>query len=425
MPGSRPAFADLALVAGDRGVDARRVRLQPVYRRAGALGAAQDRSRADARGAAHAGARDPHAGDRDPAGRAGLRRARCSIRSARTSAIMPRSTTMAGTTGWLRPTSGSHRHRPSSRVSNCRRRPDARRQPLPPQLQGPGRGSAGRCSRARARAASTAMLNISTRESEWDDVVATAEREPDVWATIGIHPHEADAHPDVDAAKLIERARHPRVVGLGESGLDYYLRHVGSRPPAGELSRAYRRVARDRAADRRPHPRCRGRYRRDHGRGNGEGGLSRRHPLLHRERSFRRQGAGHGPLYLDLGYRHLQERTRSAGDRRAPADRAAADRDRRAVPRAGAASRQDRASPPSSPTRRDSWPTCAARMSRNCRAVRPRISTRCSARRAQVKITHPRIGHVVRRAADRQRLGRLRSCRTAQPPHARVRAGRA
>ena len=76
---------------------------------------------------------------------------------------------------------------------------------------------------ARARASGvTAMLNISTRESEWDAVVATAEREPDVWAAIGIHPHDADAHPDVDAATLIDRAAHPRVVAIGESGLDYH-----------------------------------------------------------------------------------------------------------------------------------------------------------------------------------------------------------
>jgi TatD DNase family protein len=77
---------------------------------------------------------------------------------------------------------------------------------------------------ARARGV-TAMLNISTRESEWDDVVAVAEREPDVWATVGIHPHEADKHPDVDTAKLVERAAHPRIVGIGESGLDYYYDH--------------------------------------------------------------------------------------------------------------------------------------------------------------------------------------------------------
>jgi TatD DNase family protein len=78
--------------------------------------------------------------------------------------------------------------------------------------------------RARARGVEV-MLNIATRESEWDDVLATAEREPDVWATVGIHPHEADQHPDVGTARLIERAQHPRVVGIGESGLDYFYDH--------------------------------------------------------------------------------------------------------------------------------------------------------------------------------------------------------
>ncbi|MES2753944.1 MAG: TatD family hydrolase [Pseudomonadota bacterium] len=75
--------------------------------------------------------------------------------------------------------------------------------------------------RARARGV-TAMLNIATRESEWDAVLATAEAENDVWATVGIHPHEADQHAHVDTAKLVARATHPRVVGIGESGLDYY-----------------------------------------------------------------------------------------------------------------------------------------------------------------------------------------------------------
>lgn len=78
--------------------------------------------------------------------------------------------------------------------------------------------------RARARGVH-AMLNIATREREWDAVIATAEREPDVWATVGIHPHEADRHPNVGAARLVERARHPRVVGIGESGLDYFHDH--------------------------------------------------------------------------------------------------------------------------------------------------------------------------------------------------------
>ena len=68
------------------------------------------------------------------------------------------------------------------------------------------------------------MLNIATREREWDDVVGTAEREPDVWATVGIHPHEADEHPHIDTAKLVERAAHPRVVGIGETGSRLLLR---------------------------------------------------------------------------------------------------------------------------------------------------------------------------------------------------------
>ena len=75
----------------------------------------------------------------------------------------------------------------------------------------------------RAREAGvTAFLNISTRRREWDDVVATAEREPNVWASIGIHPHEAEQHADLGEGALFEAAEHPRVIGIGESGLDYY-----------------------------------------------------------------------------------------------------------------------------------------------------------------------------------------------------------
>ncbi|HVI04776.1 MAG TPA: TatD family hydrolase [Sphingomicrobium sp.] len=74
---------------------------------------------------------------------------------------------------------------------------------------------------ARAQGVS-GFLNISTRQREWNDIVALAEREPDVWASIGVHPHEADAHPDLDAATLVEAAEHPRVIAVGECGLDYY-----------------------------------------------------------------------------------------------------------------------------------------------------------------------------------------------------------
>jgi len=76
---------------------------------------------------------------------------------------------------------------------------------------------------ARARAAGvSAFLNISTRASEWDEVIGLAETESDVMASVGIHPHEADIHPDVETATLVGRAAHPRVIGIGETGLDYY-----------------------------------------------------------------------------------------------------------------------------------------------------------------------------------------------------------
>ncbi|MFC4255735.1 YchF/TatD family DNA exonuclease [Altererythrobacter xixiisoli] len=76
---------------------------------------------------------------------------------------------------------------------------------------------------ARAREAGVGtFLNISTRQSEWDAVIATAERESDVWATVGIHPHEAEGHADLGEAVLLAATAHPRVIGIGETGLDYY-----------------------------------------------------------------------------------------------------------------------------------------------------------------------------------------------------------
>ena len=74
---------------------------------------------------------------------------------------------------------------------------------------------------ARARGV-TGFLNISTRQSEWAEVLGAAERNDDVWATVGVHPHEADAHPDLGSAALVEAASHPRVIAIGECGLDYY-----------------------------------------------------------------------------------------------------------------------------------------------------------------------------------------------------------
>ena len=97
----------------------------------------------------------------------------------------------------------------------------------------------------RARAAGVGgFLNISTRRSEWDAVVATAAREPDVWASVGIHPHEADRHADLGAEALREAVQHPKVVAIGETGLDYYY-DKSDRQVQRDLFRVHIGVARE------------------------------------------------------------------------------------------------------------------------------------------------------------------------------------
>ena len=98
---------------------------------------------------------------------------------------------------------------------------------------------------ARARDAGVGgFLNISTRQREWADVVATAEREPDVWASVGIHPHEADQHADLGADALRAATTHPRVIAIGETGLDYYY-DKSDRQVQRDLFRVHIGVARD------------------------------------------------------------------------------------------------------------------------------------------------------------------------------------
>jgi TatD DNase family protein len=88
------------------------------------------------------------------------------------------------------------------------------------------------------------FLNISTKRSEWGQVVGTAEREPDVYASVGIHPHHADDHQDLTEAQLREATKNPRVIGIGETGLDYYYEH-SDRAAQQRLFRLHIAVARD------------------------------------------------------------------------------------------------------------------------------------------------------------------------------------
>ena len=75
---------------------------------------------------------------------------------------------------------------------------------------------------ARARAAGVRlMVNISDKVSNFDACRQVA-RHPDIWCTVGTHPHEAKEDPDLSAETLIALAQDPRVVGVGETGLDFH-----------------------------------------------------------------------------------------------------------------------------------------------------------------------------------------------------------
>lgn len=75
----------------------------------------------------------------------------------------------------------------------------------------------------RARAAGVRlMVNISDRVSNFDAVHALATQHPDIWCTVGTHPHEAKENPQLRAESLVELASRPKVVGIGETGLDFH-----------------------------------------------------------------------------------------------------------------------------------------------------------------------------------------------------------
>lgn len=75
------------------------------------------------------------------------------------------------------------------------------------------------------RAGVGVMLTIGTHLTRFEQVLRVAERFPHVYCTVGIHPHEAGHEPRVDAEELVALAEHPKVVGFGETGLDYFYDH--------------------------------------------------------------------------------------------------------------------------------------------------------------------------------------------------------
>jgi TatD DNase family protein len=79
---------------------------------------------------------------------------------------------------------------------------------------------------ARARRAGVeTMLTIGTKISEFAEILGIAQSDPNIWCSVGIHPHEAAAEGD-QLAQLVALTRHEKVVGIGETGLDFHYDHA-------------------------------------------------------------------------------------------------------------------------------------------------------------------------------------------------------
>ena len=97
---------------------------------------------------------------------------------------------------------------------------------------------------ARARTAGVGgMLTIGTRLDQFERVRAIAERHDNVWCSVGVHPHEAKEEGQRTPDRLIEATRHPKVVGIGETGLDFYYEH-SPREEQAESFRAHMAASR-------------------------------------------------------------------------------------------------------------------------------------------------------------------------------------
>lgn len=97
---------------------------------------------------------------------------------------------------------------------------------------------------ARARAAGIGlMVNISDRASGFERVRAVAEGQDDIWLTVGTHPHDAKENPALDADSLCALAKASKVVGIGETGLDFHY-DLSPRDVQTQVFRAHIEAAR-------------------------------------------------------------------------------------------------------------------------------------------------------------------------------------
>src|SRR5688572_30589757 len=75
----------------------------------------------------------------------------------------------------------------------------------------------------RAKAAGVGVIvTISTRIRRFDEILAITESDPDVYCSVGTHPHQAHEELDIGTDEIVRLAEHPKVVAIGEAGLDYH-----------------------------------------------------------------------------------------------------------------------------------------------------------------------------------------------------------
>ena len=167
------------------------------------------------------------------------------------------------------------------------------------------------------------MVTISTRVKRLGGLLAIAERFPNVYCSVGTHPHNADEEDGIPASELIELAKHPKVVALGEAGLDNFYEH-GSH--AARRSAAFAPISRPLAP-----PACRWSFipakpistAPVSSKTRWPRGLSRRAALLHRRPDLAMKAIELGPVDFVHRYPDLQEVAAAACDLAAelPADR--------------------------------------------------------------------------------------------------------
>jgi TatD DNase family protein len=79
---------------------------------------------------------------------------------------------------------------------------------------------------ANAKAAGVTMMQtICTRSSDFPDIIAIAEKYPEIYASFGIHPHEVEKEQLLTIDEIVAHTKHSKVIGIGETGLDYYYEH--------------------------------------------------------------------------------------------------------------------------------------------------------------------------------------------------------